>query len=81
MSPMSETTPEYEGRNHRGRYLLADLGMYAILVRFGIFSIIAIAVILTRVFKDLIFIQKDENIEYQIIANSMVYPLLVNALT
>ena len=74
MSPMSENTPEYEGRNNaKRRYLFADLGFIAIIYRFGIFSIIAVAVILTRIFKDLIFIQKDENIEYQIIANSIIY--------
>jgi len=73
MSPMSKTTPEYEGRTSGRTYLLADLGIFALIYKFGIFSIIAIVVILTRVFKDLIFIQKDKNIEYQIIANFLIY--------
>ncbi|MCP4761575.1 MAG: hypothetical protein GY870_07320 [archaeon] len=54
-------------------FLFADLGFFSIIYRYGIFSIIAIVVILTLVFRDLLYIQKHGNIKYKIIASSFIY--------
>jgi hypothetical protein len=71
MSSTAENNPEIEGRKRGLKF--ADLGLIALVFRFGIFSIIVIAVILTRIFKDLIFLQTNENVKYKIIATSFIY--------
>ncbi len=69
-----ENSPEYIG-SKKG-LLFTDLGFFAVLYRFGIFSIILSAVIFTRVFKDLSFIQKNGNARHKTIANSLTYFLI-----
>jgi len=70
-SSTNESSPIYKG-GEQG-YGFTDLGFFAIFFRFGIFSVILIIVILNRVFKDLIFIQKNSDTKHKILANSTIY--------
>jgi len=56
-----------------GHYLFTDLGIFAMLFRFGIFGFILTVVILTRTYKDLSFIQNNGNTGQEIIASSLTY--------
>lgn len=55
-------------------YIFGDLGFFAILFRFGVFSVIFIIFVLKSIFKDLRFIEAEESYsEIKIIADSLIY--------
>ena len=75
-SVKNKNSPENIGLENG--YVFSDLGIFSIIYRFGLLSLIVIAIILNRVFRDLTFIQKNVGTQQKILANALIYLFINN---